>query len=122
MLGQVKPFLSLGLMAFMVLPSCRRSEVHPRPQKCPAPVPPRGRHAKDRAEQSKAPAPRDALLEPRGPTPGGGERPGRGRPGDSRQGGDKGPVATSPGHKHHRSLMTPYGSYHPKAGTALVSL
>lgn len=30
MLRQVKLFLSLGLMAFMGLPSCRRSEVHPR--------------------------------------------------------------------------------------------
>lgn len=122
MLRQVKLFLSLGLMAFMGLPSCRRSEVHPRPQKCPPPVPPRGRHAKDRAEQIEAPAPRDALLEPRGPTPGGGERPESGRPRDSRQGGDKGTVATLPGHKHHRSLITPYGSYQPNGGTALVSL
>lgn len=70
MLESIELYLSLGLL---ISPSRRRSQVYPGSEKCSAPVPPGGRHAEDREEQSAAPAPRDALLEPRGPTPGGGE-------------------------------------------------
>lgn len=70
MLESIGLYVSPG---FLTSPSCRWSQVYPGSKKRSAPVPPGGRHAEDCEEQSPAPAPRDALLEPSGPAPGGGE-------------------------------------------------
>lgn len=105
-------------MASVVFSSYRRSEIHPRPKKCPPPVPPRGRHAEDRAQQVQAAAPCDALLEPGGPAPGGGEGLGRGSSGTpSAQ-----PAAGSPVSVGHGALWPQRMSRFPSSGPSIIAL